>query len=137
VDAQNLGDLVANFDNRVEGRLRLLEDHRDAIAAHMSHFGLGQFEQVLVIEDDFALGNFTGLADEPHDREQADAFSTTRLANQTKDFARVHNKIHPIHSLYDPIFCEKICLEILNFQKRFLHGLWLHGTAPQNELHLL
>ena len=42
----DLADLLAHREDRVEGRRRLLEDHRDLVAADVAHLRLGQGEQV-------------------------------------------------------------------------------------------
>ena len=46
VQRQRLGDLVAAGEDRVERGHRLLEDHRDAVAARRLHLLVGQRQQV-------------------------------------------------------------------------------------------
>ena len=43
---QRFGDLLADRHHRVERRHRLLEDHRDLVAAHVAHLLLGELEQI-------------------------------------------------------------------------------------------
>jgi hypothetical protein len=58
VDLEHLVDLRADAQHRVQRRHRLLEDHRDAVAAQLAQpFGRG-LQQVFAIEDDAAC---TGL----------------------------------------------------------------------------
>ena len=46
-----LDDLVADRVDRVQRRHRVLEDHRDLVAAHVAQPRLGQLEQVLALVD--------------------------------------------------------------------------------------
>ncbi len=50
MDVEHFGKLIADLENGVQGRLRLLKDHRDAVPAHLDHFLFGQFEQVFPIQ---------------------------------------------------------------------------------------
>src|SRR5215216_5349480 len=45
VHIQHFGQLIANFEHRVQSRLRLLEDHGDAVAAHFDHFFFGSLSR--------------------------------------------------------------------------------------------
>ena len=63
-------DLVADLEDRVERRLRLLKDHRDAVAAHLVHLIRRQGEQLLSLKADGASHHLTvGLGQQPHDGE--------------------------------------------------------------------
>ena len=46
VDARHFGDLIADGEHRIERGHRLLEHHRDPIAAHVLHVALGEREQI-------------------------------------------------------------------------------------------
>ena len=47
VDVEHFGDLVADFHDRIECGHRLLEDHRNAVAADAPHLG-GRFLQEII-----------------------------------------------------------------------------------------
>ena len=47
--------MIANAKHGIKAALRLLENHGNSIAAHISHPGLGQSHEVCVVEDDLAL----------------------------------------------------------------------------------
>ena len=57
VRAHRLGDLVADGEHRVQAGHRLLEDHRDAVAADVAHPREREIEQVLPVEYDLAGGD--------------------------------------------------------------------------------
>ena len=54
VHQQRLRDLVADREDRIERRHRLLEDQRDLGAAHLAHLALGERQQVAALEADRA-----------------------------------------------------------------------------------
>ena len=55
VQPDDLGDLLAHGDDRVQGGHGVLEDHRDALAAHVVHLFLAQFQKVPAVEPDSAV----------------------------------------------------------------------------------
>ena len=57
-----LGDLRADGQHRVEAGHRLLEDHRDAMAAQALHRLFAERRQLLALEADRARGDAAGLA---------------------------------------------------------------------------
>ena len=60
VGLQHLHHLRADCIDRVERRHRLLEDHRDLVAAHVPHLRVGGLGKILALEQDLAvLVNFT------------------------------------------------------------------------------
>jgi hypothetical protein len=50
VDIQHFCQLIADLEHRVQRRLRLLKDHRNAIAPYFDHFLFRQFEKVFPIQ---------------------------------------------------------------------------------------
>ena len=49
-----LADLVADREQRVQRSHRVLEDHRDPLAAHVAHLGIGFFQEILAREQHLA-----------------------------------------------------------------------------------
>ena len=63
VERDRLGDLVADGEDRVERGHRLLEDHRDRVAADVSDIVLvDQRQQVAVVEQDLARDDLARAA---------------------------------------------------------------------------
>ena len=50
VDAERLGDLQSDGQDRIERGHRLLEDHRDVAAADLAHLLVGEVEQIAAFE---------------------------------------------------------------------------------------
>ena len=58
VDAQHFGDLISHAKNGIESGLWLLEDHRDAVAAHLHHFFFAQLQQIHAVQQNLAFKHF-------------------------------------------------------------------------------
>ena len=56
VQLHGLGDLVADGEHRVQRRHRLLEDHRDVVAADLRHLVLVERREVAALEEDARAG---------------------------------------------------------------------------------
>jgi hypothetical protein len=79
-----LDDLVADGERRIERRHRLLEDHRDAIAADVAQRRGRQAKEVGAFEEDFAGGHPARARDEAHDRERGHALAAARFADEAE-----------------------------------------------------
>ena len=66
MNAQHFGNLVANAEDGVEGSLRLLENHRNAVAANLNHLIFAGSDQVFAVKNDFARDDFAGGAHQAH-----------------------------------------------------------------------
>jgi hypothetical protein len=96
VVAQRLGHLEADGQHRVEAGHRLLEDHRDVVAAHLAHRRLGQGQQVAVVQEDLALDPAVRLRDQPHDRQRGDRLAGTGLADDGHRLVRRHIEVDAV-----------------------------------------
>ena len=86
MQAERLADLEADREGRVERGHRLLEDHPDAVAAHVPHRALVERQQVLALEQDApALDRRRRHRQQPHDRPRRDALAAARLPDQPDD----------------------------------------------------
>ena len=85
VGAHRLGDLVADGVHRVQRGHRLLEDHRDLVAADALHLALFQACEVAPVEDDLALvGDVAGIVHQPHHRKRGHGLAAPRLAHDAE-----------------------------------------------------
>ena len=96
---QHLGfaDLHAQGERWVEAGHRLLENHRDPVAADSLHLGLREFQQILAFEQDFPGRDPPGgLRDEAHQGQGGDRFARARFADDRQRFAGFEIERHPI-----------------------------------------
>src|SRR6185503_17372886 len=103
MDLEDLANLAPDVPDRVQRRLRLLEDHADPVAAQLAHLVGLELEQVGPVEKDLAGLDPARLADEPHDRERRHALAAARLADETHDLAAVDVEVDPVNGTDDPV----------------------------------
>ncbi len=87
VPLQDLGDLAADRDDRVQRGERVLEDHRDVAAAAVAQVGVGEPEQVGSLEERLALDRVPAAGEQPHDRERGDRLPAAGLADEADGLA--------------------------------------------------
>jgi hypothetical protein len=114
----DLGDLEADPVGRVQRRDRLLEDHADAVAAHVAHLGLRLGQQLLAGEAHRAAHDAPGLVDEPQHRERGHALARARLADEAEDLARQHVEVDPVDGLHDAVPGEEPGTQVAHRQER-------------------
>jgi hypothetical protein len=68
VDGEGLDDLVADGEHRRQGRQRILEDHREAVAAQLRHLGVALAEEFVPVERHGAADAGV-LVEQAHHRE--------------------------------------------------------------------
>src|SRR5439155_24455438 len=76
-----LDELVPDREGAVEARQRLLEDHRDLLAAHVPPAAPGELHEILPLEEDLASLDHHGRRDEPEDREDGERLAAPALAD--------------------------------------------------------
>src|SRR5579883_1574590 len=82
-----LGELEADRQHRVERGHRVLEDHRDFVAADVPHLAFGERDEIDApaiagIEENFAVGDPSRwIRHQPHDREGGHGFAAAAFAH--------------------------------------------------------
>ena len=90
--------------HRVQRGDRVLEDHRDVLAAHAADLFLGQSEQVAALELDVARdGGVAEHAGEAEDGGGGDALAAAGLADQADELARRHVEAHAVDCVDRPL----------------------------------
>ena len=91
VGLDGLHQLVADLVEGMQRRQRVLEDHRDVVAAQPAHVLVGGRQQVLAVEDDRARDlRVAGEAGQAHHGQRRDALARARLAHDAQRLAAVH-----------------------------------------------
>ena len=81
-------DLIADRHDRVERGHRLLEDHRDLVAADAAHLLLRKAGEILAAIEQLAADDAAGaLGEQPDDRERGHALAAAGLADQPERLA--------------------------------------------------
>ena len=87
VRGEDFGELVADGEDGVEGGHRVLKDGGDFASARLSHFLLGEGEQVASGEADGSGGDFSGGSDEVDDGGGEEGFSGAGFADDAEALA--------------------------------------------------
>ena len=88
VQRDRLAHLAADGEQRIERGHRLLEDHRDLVAADALHLGLAELEQVLALEADGAADDAAGrVCHQAQNRQRRHALAAARFAHHAQRLA--------------------------------------------------
>ena len=116
---QHFRDLIAHVEHRVQGRCRLLKDHRDAIAANLRHLAGAQLQEIAALKQNLTAIDFARRADQPQDRKGGHALAAARFADQPQDFATMHFKAHAIHGFHHAVVRVEAGVQVANLQQDF------------------
>src|SRR5262249_4761356 len=112
MQVDRLADLPPHGEQRVQRGHRLLEDHRNVVAADLLHLGLAELEEVAAIKPDRAADDATRrVGNEAQDRERGHALAATRLADHAQRLAVAHRIGHAGHGAHHPIGREEVSLQ--------------------------
>jgi hypothetical protein len=89
VEAQGLGDLLPDRQDRVQRGHRLLEDHGDPVAPERADAGVAQAREFDAFEAGPARLDPAGVAQQPQQRERRHALARAALADDGQGLARI------------------------------------------------
>src|SRR5712671_5807813 len=114
---QRLADLTADGQHRIETRHRLLEDHRNVVAADGAHLALGKLQQILSLEADGARDPARGLGDEPHQRHRGNRLAAAGFTDNGQRLAFVDVEGDAVDGAVDTLRRTEMGLQILDFEQ--------------------
>src|SRR5580693_190982 len=117
MDPQRLADLATDGQYRIEARHRLLEDHRNVVAADGAHLALGELQQVLALEANGAGDLARGLGDQPHQRHRGDRFATAGFTDDGQRLAFVDIEGNAVDGAVDTLTRAEMGLQIPDFEQ--------------------
>ena len=119
---QRLFDLVADREDRVERRHRLLEHEADLGAAHALQFALGQRQQVARArgraQHDAAGVDPSRPLDQPHDRQRRQRLAAAGLADKAQGLAGVDVKADVDDGRHEAVLLLEAGGEVAHCQQR-------------------
>src|SRR5712672_3085409 len=98
-----LGDLMADGEDGIERRRRLLEDHGDPLAAQVAQGTRAHVEHLVALDPDAARPARAVLGMEPQDRAQGDALARARLAQDAQRLAALEVEADAVHRMYGAV----------------------------------
>ena len=84
MSGHRLGDLVADAVHRMEAGERILEDHRDVLAADPTQRSLGQTDEIAALEMDLALEVSATAVEKPHHGKTRHALARPGFADDAQ-----------------------------------------------------
>src|SRR5882762_7904854 len=116
MQTQRLGNLLAHCKDRVERRHRILKDHGDVVAAHMTHLSVGKLQKVYAFKQYLAGHDLSRRRDQAHDRERRHRLATATLAHQSQQLSAIEIKTDALNSADQTLAGLKMRVEIFDFQ---------------------
>jgi hypothetical protein len=121
VDLDRLDELPADLVVGVQRRQRVLEDHRDVVAADVAQLGFGGVDQVAPLEQDLAADPRVRVAREPHHRQARHALARARLADDAERLAAVHAIGDAVDRLDHAVGGVEVDLQVADLEERLRH----------------
>ncbi len=119
VHPEDLAELPAHREDRVERRQRVLEDHRDLPAADLPALLLRHGEQVLTpVEHPPAADPAGRGVQDAHDRLRGHRLARTGLAQHRQGLPRGDAVADPVHRPGDPVPGHELHLQVVDLQQR-------------------
>ena len=113
-----LAQLRADRVDRVQRRHRILEDHRDLVAADLAQLVGIDLQQIPVLEDRLTFGRGVLLRVQAHDRHAGDALAAARLAHDRERLSLLDGERDAVHRVDDAVIRAEVRLQILDVKQR-------------------
>src|SRR5262245_45894570 len=108
----------------IEAGHRLLEDHRDLIAANLLHLLLSEIEQIAALKADDPVDDATRrIGDEAQDGQRGYALAAAGFAYHAERLAVAHRVGNPVDSLDDAGGRKEVGFKIIDFEQRRANSL--------------
>ena len=113
-----LHELDADAVERMQRRQRVLEDHRDVVAAQPAQLALGQPQQLAPAEGRAAGDARARRAREAHERQTRHALARPRLADDPQHAAGLQREGDAVDGLHDPVLGIEVHAQVGDLQQR-------------------
>ena len=128
VQPHHLGDLVADALHRVQGRHRVLKDHRDVVAADLAHLVLRQLQHILAFQVDLAARNAAAhVGQDAQDGFGNGGLAGAGLAHQAQGLAPLQMQRHAVDRVHHLAVGHILHHQVLHFEEL---GLFTHLAVP-------
>ena len=103
VQPDRLADLGADRHDRVQRGHRLLEDHRDLVAADVAHLGFAERHEILAVDLDRAADDASRrVRHQAQQRQRGHRLAAAGLADDRQGFRAAHRERDVVDRLDDP-----------------------------------
>ena len=113
----DLAQLVADSEHRVQRGLGVLQDHRDSASSNLTHLSVALGEKVFPVQQHLALhGAGRRIGQQTQHRQRRHALAAARLADEAQHLATAKRETDTIDSLHDAASREKIGVKVAYFE---------------------
>src|SRR5579871_722738 len=112
----DLRDLKAHSQHRVEGGGRLLKYHRNLSTTNLAHLALAQLADVTTVQDDLAVDYPARGRNQADERQRRHSLAGAAFSDNSERRALRHRKRNVVDRFDDPFAGEKARLQISNFE---------------------
>ena len=124
---ERLANLAADGQHGVQAGHRVLEDHRDVLAADRPQLVVGELEQVAALELRRPADDAARPRQDPEQRERGDALAAARLADDPERLSRGDVEGDAVDGVDRPALGPELDAQVLDREERLSrHGL---GTS--------
>jgi hypothetical protein len=117
VGAVGLHQLLAHGVVRMHRRQRVLEDHRDVVAAQRPQALVAHGEDVVAVEADLAAQRRVARAGQAHHREARDALPGARFAHDAQRPALLDAERHAVDGVHDPVLGRELDPQVVDLEQ--------------------
>src|ERR1035437_5907701 len=127
----NLGDLLADRHRRVQRGHRVLEDHPNLVATHLTQVSVAELHQIPPIETDLAAGDEATPGQQPHDRHGGHRLAAAGLADDAHSLARLDFEAQAVDRVHRAAAKPDPRLELFHLQQS-RHAGYLSCSRTSN-----
>ena len=118
VELERFLDLIADAEDRIQRRARVLKNIADHAAANLPQLGLVHLQHVAAVQENLAAHvTRRRRRHEPRDGERGHAFAATALAHEADGLARINGEGHAVHGAQRLILRAELQLEVFDFEQ--------------------
>ena len=103
--------------HRVQAGERILEDHRDVLAAHVAQLGRRGLQQVLPVQQDLARDLRALRVEQAEDGEVGDALARAGLAHDAERLAAPQREREAGDGVHDAVLRRELDREVAHFEE--------------------
>ena len=123
VNLERLAHLVVYVKDGIERRHRVLQHHRNAVAANLFHLFLVQRQHIVVVEQHFAPDDVARRrGNQPHYGQRGNRLAGAGLAHDAQRFAAPQLKAHAVHRFHHAPARHEIGAKVLHIKDYIAYG---------------
>jgi hypothetical protein len=117
VELDRLDELAPDRVHGIQRRHRVLEDHRDVVAADVSELARAHRDQVVALEHGLAARDRVAAVVQPHHRQAGDALAAAGFADDPERLPLLDGEADTVDGLHDSVVGPEVGLQVVDLEK--------------------